>query len=270
VLRPPLAGYARARLAELRRRQGRRREARTLLDQAEGHVSVPLGRAGLAVDEGDLAAALAHAERYLGRLGGELPVDGAAGWELLVPIRIGRDELGFAHEAHEQLAAISAAVGTDPLAAAERLAAGRLALAGGDADAGERALEDAVELYVTAVLPYEAAESRLALAGALAARDRVDAARELAERAADDLEALGAPRPAPARDAAGLTRREQEVLGLVAAGLSNREIAEELVLSEHTVHRHVANVFTKLGVSSRAAAVAKMARTGDAPPRDRR
>ena len=49
------------------------------------------------------------------------------------------------------------------------------------------------------------------------------------------------------------------MLGLVASGRSNREIADDLVLSEHTVHRHVANVFTKLGVSSRAAAVAKAA-----------
>lgn len=49
------------------------------------------------------------------------------------------------------------------------------------------------------------------------------------------------------------------MLGHVAGGLSNRQIAEELVVSEHTVHRHVANVFTKLGVSSRAAAVAAAA-----------
>jgi LuxR family maltose regulon positive regulatory protein len=54
---------------------------------------------------------------------------------------------------------------------------------------------------------------------------------------------------------AGLTAREVEVLSLVADGLSNREIAERLVVSEHTVHRHVANIYAKLGVSSRAAAV---------------
>jgi len=59
---------------------------------------------------------------------------------------------------------------------------------------------------------------------------------------------------------AGLTKRELEVLGLVAQGMSNQEIAATLVLSEHTVHRHVANVFGKLGVSSRAAAVAQAAK----------
>jgi DNA-binding NarL/FixJ family response regulator len=52
------------------------------------------------------------------------------------------------------------------------------------------------------------------------------------------------------------------VLRLVGAGLSDGEIAERLVLSEHTVHRHVANIRTKLGVGSRAAAAAKAARTG--------
>jgi predicted ATPase/DNA-binding CsgD family transcriptional regulator len=61
---------------------------------------------------------------------------------------------------------------------------------------------------------------------------------------------------------AGLTRREVEVLRLVAKGLSNREIAADLVLSEHTVHRHVANVLAKLGASSRAAAVAEASSHG--------
>ncbi len=59
-----------------------------------------------------------------------------------------------------------------------------------------------------------------------------------------------------------LTKREAEVLGLVASGLSDREIAERLVLSPHTVHRHVANVRTKLGLPTRAAAVAAAARRG--------
>ena len=59
-----------------------------------------------------------------------------------------------------------------------------------------------------------------------------------------------------------LTRRETEVLRLVAAGLSNREIASSLVLSEHTVHRHVANILRRLGQSSRAAAATQAARAG--------
>lgn len=69
----------------------------------------------------------------------------------------------------------------------------------------------------------------------------------------------GRPRPSNGGE---LTKREAEVLALVASGLSDREIAERLVLSPHTVHRHVANVRTKLGLSTRAAAVAAATKRG--------
>ena len=68
--------------------------------------------------------------------------------------------------------------------------------------------------------------------------------------------------PAPVNGDSPLTARETEVLRLVASGLSNREIASSLVLSEHTVHRHVANIRRKLARSSRAAATAHAARLG--------
>jgi DNA-binding NarL/FixJ family response regulator len=64
------------------------------------------------------------------------------------------------------------------------------------------------------------------------------------------------------RAPSGLTRRELEVLGLLAQGMSNQQIAESLTISEHTVHRHVSNVLGKLGVSSRAAAAAQAGRLG--------
>ena len=75
------------------------------------------------------------------------------------------------------------------------------------------------------------------------------------------LRGMGERAPTPPRGAGagGLTAREVEVLGLVAEGLTNRAIAERLVLSENTVIRHVANIFRKLGVHSRAAAVARAA-----------
>jgi pimeloyl-ACP methyl ester carboxylesterase/DNA-binding CsgD family transcriptional regulator len=80
------------------------------------------------------------------------------------------------------------------------------------------------------------------------------------------LRSLLAPEsPAPsARDTAAvsLSAREREVLALIASGLSDQEIAEQLVLSRHTVHRHVANIRHKLGRSSRTAAVAEAARLG--------
>jgi pimeloyl-ACP methyl ester carboxylesterase/DNA-binding CsgD family transcriptional regulator len=59
-----------------------------------------------------------------------------------------------------------------------------------------------------------------------------------------------------------LSRREREVLTLVARGLNDREIAEQLVVSPHTVHRHMANIRHKLGRGSRTAAVAEAARLG--------
>jgi pimeloyl-ACP methyl ester carboxylesterase len=68
--------------------------------------------------------------------------------------------------------------------------------------------------------------------------------------------------PVPAADAEELTRREREVLRLVAEGKSDADIARELVLSPHTVHRHVANILRKLGLHSRAAAAAQAARAG--------
>ena len=78
--------------------------------------------------------------------------------------------------------------------------------------------------------------------------------------AADAFAALGAApdlaRASAGRDTGGLTAREVEVLRLVAAGMSNRAIAADLVLSEKTVARHVSNILAKLGLPSRSAATA--------------
>jgi pimeloyl-ACP methyl ester carboxylesterase/DNA-binding CsgD family transcriptional regulator len=87
----------------------------------------------------------------------------------------------------------------------------------------------------------------------------LDDQRELQRALAGFLE--DAP-PIEANGDSPLTRRETEVLRLVAAGLSNREIASSLVLSEHTVHRHIANILRKLVQSSRAAAAAHATRLG--------
>lgn len=73
---------------------------------------------------------------------------------------------------------------------------------------------------------------------------------------------VGGPDPGAGNGRSPLTGRETEVLRLVAEGLSNREIASSLVLSEHTVHRHVANILRKLAQSTRAAAAAHAARAG--------
>jgi DNA-binding NarL/FixJ family response regulator len=266
TLRPPLAGYARARLAQLRRRQGRPGDARALLAQATTHVLAPLVHAELSLDEDDPSAAQGSAERYLRAVADGQPIESAAALEVLVPIGIRLGEPLAAADAHARLAAIAEAVGTDPLRAAERCAAGRTALAAREHDAARTAFEDAIDLYLRSVMPFEAAQARLDLARTLAAQDRAAAALEHALAAHSMFSELGAARALKDADKlvaklgrrrpGGLTGREQEVLRLVAQGLSNRQIAERLVVSEHTVHRHVANIYARLGVSTRAAAVA--------------
>jgi len=108
--------------------------------------------------------------------------------------------------------------------------------------------------------PYEIARTRVLVGDACrllgdddSAALEHDAARAIFERlgAKPDLSRLARPGAAH-----GLSRRELEVLRLVAAGMTNREIAAALVISEHTVARHVQNIFAKLGLSSRAAATA--------------
>jgi DNA-binding NarL/FixJ family response regulator len=177
--------------------------------------------------------------------------------------------------------------------AAVSLASGTVQLAEGDADAARRALEDAVDAFLQSGASFELAHARVQLSRALAALGRTDAAADEIQRAVDLFSELHAevdaararklaaeyaehtaaghvdantqgPRTAPSgrTDAAGLSARELEVLRLVAAGLNNQDIAERLFLSDHTIHRHVANIFTKLSVSSRAAAVAQAARRG--------
>ena len=270
ILRPPLAGYARARFAQLRRRQGRLREARALVDQSGAHVLAPLVHAELALEEDDPPAALGHAERYLRGLKSEQPIESAAAFELLVPIRIELSQLSAAREAHERLAGI-ADVGRNR-SAARRGALRRRPHRAGRAGprSARRAFEDAIDLHVRDVAPFEAAQTRLELARVLRTQDRSAEGLEHALAARATLEQLGAARETRRADKlvarlgghsasakrAGMTRREVEVLSLVAEGLSNRQIAERLVVSEHTVHRHLANIYARLGVSSRAAAVA--------------
>jgi DNA-binding NarL/FixJ family response regulator len=201
--------------------------------------------------------------------------------DLLVRALAAAGDVQGAKTAAAELKTIADVVATKPLRGAASVAAGCVALTESDADASRRHLEDAVDAFLQSGAPFELARARIELARALAALGRTDAARDEAQRAIDLLSELHAELdiararaltlslaqtsagPAKTADrAAGLTAREIEVLRLVADGLNNQTIGERLFLSEHTVHRHVANILNKLSVSSRAAAVAQAARRG--------
>jgi DNA-binding NarL/FixJ family response regulator len=250
--RPGQAGEPVARLAELRRRQGRRDEARSLLAHVDGHPQALLVGARLTLDGGDAAHAAELGERYLRRVKPRNLVARAVGLELLVHARVAAGARAGATEAAAELERVAETIGTKPLRALAHHARGRVLSAAGEHDAARRHLEDAVDLLAQDGAAYETALARLDLAAALAALGRGGAAQREASAARAQLRALGA-----AAGGGELSAREDEVLTLVAEGLTNREIAERLVLSEHTVHRHVANIMAKLGVRTRAAAAAR-------------
>jgi DNA-binding NarL/FixJ family response regulator len=184
--------------------------------------------------------------------------------------------LEAAREAAANLSRVTEREVPDGVNAVALLAAGRVARAEGRAEA-EDLLAAAETLFTRLQMPLEAARARLDLAEALSSSSR-NVAIDLARRSQATFERLGAERLADAaaallrelgvrgrtgpRGFGELSKREVEVLRLVAAGLSNREIASSLVLSEHTVHRHVANILRKLTQSSRAAAAAQATRLG--------
>ena len=151
------------------------------------------------------------------------------------------------------------------LAALVAHARGASELTGGDPRSALVSLRQAGETWQDLGAPYDAARARVLVADACRALGDDDAAALELEAArgmfaelgaAPDLAQLDAAARRSGPDAYGLTPRQLDVLRLVAAGQSNREIAAALVISEHTVARHVQNIFATLGVSSRTAASA--------------
>lgn len=264
-----------ARLGELRRRQGLVREAAELFARAGSLPIASLGLGALALDQGDPAGAVDHARRVLRLIPGERRTERAAAVELLVHAYADENRLDEAEGALNELEAIADAVGTEPFRASASEARGVLACAVDDFEGGRGAFGDASMLFERCGAPFEAAKARVRLAGTLLALGRRADAELEARLALEAFERLGArgevkrarallgrARRGSSRAPGELSPRELEVLGLVADGLGNAEIAARLVISEHTVHRHLANLFRKLSVSSRAAAVAQAARRG--------
>jgi DNA-binding NarL/FixJ family response regulator len=180
-------------------------------------------------------------------------------------IALAADDLETATAAAAELDTMITEYRSESIHAMAAYVRGAVRLARNEPDAALRDLREAQKMWQQVHAPFEVAETRLLQAKAQRALGNEDAAVSEARAAREAFEQLGA-RPAaeqasellaPRGDLPrGLSEREVEVLRLVAAGKTNRQIAEELVISDHTVARHVQNIFAKLDVSSRSAATA--------------
>jgi len=185
----------------------------------------------------------------------------------------------------DALARIAAHTGHPDARAALAHALGETALLDGDAETAAEQLGRALDLQATLDIPFERAQIQLRAGVVLAAAGEREpalerlasayrtarrlGARPLAMRAAEETARLGESverrlgrRAAAAHDGAGLSRREVEVMRLLAVGRTNREIARELFLSPRTVDAHVRSIFTKLGCRSRVEATARAGELG--------
>jgi ATP/maltotriose-dependent transcriptional regulator MalT len=183
-----------------------------------------------------------------------------------VEIALAAGALDESRSACRELDELTAGHESGMLAAMAAQAHGAVDLAAGDARSALVALRRASQIWRELQAPYEAARAGVLVGLACRALGDGDAAEFELGVARDEFQRLGAApdvarvdalsRSAGSGDVRGLTARELHVLRLVAAGKSNRQIAAALVISEHTVARHLQNIFAKLGVSSRTAASA--------------
>jgi DNA-binding CsgD family transcriptional regulator len=183
-------------------------------------------------------------------------------------IALAAGDVVLARSAADEVTATAELFQSPGLLAAGARVAGAVALAEGQSVTALSTLRLACTRWGELEAPYEQARARVLLAGAYEAMGDADAAQRERASARTCFQRLGAAVDLAALDAAtgggpltdgpatGLSPRELEVLRLVAEGKTNREVAAELFLSEKTVARHVSNIFTKLGVSSRSAATA--------------
>jgi DNA-binding CsgD family transcriptional regulator len=189
-----------------------------------------------------------------------------------VEIMLAAGDVAAAKASSQELVATADALGTPLLRALACHGLGSVLLAEGDTQGALARLRDACILWQELGAPYDCARSRALAGSALLSLGDVDgaelefdAARHTFEElgAAPDIETLAKRMRGKAGAQQGfLTAREIEVLRLVTAGKTNRAIAAELYLSDHTVRRHLQNIFAKLGVSTRAAATAHALQNG--------
>jgi DNA-binding NarL/FixJ family response regulator len=251
--------------AEVHRLRGEVDAAESAYRRAGGLGREPQpGLALLRLAQGKLDAAAAAIRRAITETTQALPR--AALLPAYVEIMLAIGDHDAAAAGTRELGHIAEGEESDALAAMAAQARGAVALAGGDPPAALIALRPALRTWQAMGARYEEARAKALVGLACRAMGDEDTAALEFDAARAVLRELGA-QPAlawleraastdPSGQEHGLTARELEVLRLIAAGKKNREIAEQLVVSEHTVARHVQNIFTKLGVSSRTAASA--------------
>ena len=267
----PALGLARYQQAELHRLRGEYDEAAVAYARASAHGHDPMpGLALLELARGEVAVAAAGIRRAL-----ESVTTSYQRPKLLVAavdiLREARDIAG-ARRAGDELDALAVASPTDVLRAMADQSLGAVLLSEGDPSGAFARLRSAHTIWTRLQMPLETARTSILLGlGCLSLGDQASALLEF-DNAASTLDSLGAVPdaarlralrkaaevpPAPLTSAEShLTPREIEVLSHVAAGRTNREIATALTISQHTVGRHLENVFAKLGVTTRAAATA--------------
>lgn len=191
------------------------------------------------------------------------PVDRARFLPALIEVSLEMDDLESASEASAELDEIAVTYGMTMISAVARMFRGAVLLAHGAPQDALEPLSQAREAWLELDAPYENARVRALIGQAYQELgDRVSAALEI-EAARSVFERLGAhpdierlTQGGERSDGSALTPREIEVLRLVATGKTNKTIAEELFVSDRTIDRHLSNIFTKLGVSTRTAAAA--------------
>lgn len=258
----PAAGLAMYERGEVLRLRGDHEAATVAYDEAAAHGHEPQpGLALLWLACGRTPAALSAVRRLLGEFAD--PVHRSQVLPAAVEVFLAGSDLVAAGAAADELDAIAGSFDTPPLTARALCARGLVTLAAGDAAGSLPSLRRGWQLWQQLGARYEAARARTQIGVAFRALgDEDSAAAELAvaRRTFHDLDARDDVRAVDALLAPsfpdGLTGREVEVLRLVAAGHTNPQIAATLFLSEKTVARHLSNIFTKIGVSSRTAAAA--------------
>lgn len=256
------AGLALTECGDVLRIRGDLAAAETCYEQATAVSHEPQPSLALLwLARGRTPAAVAAIRRLLTETGD--PVHRSRLLPAAVEIFVAADQTEEAEEAADELTKIADAFGCSGLRAMAAYCAYQVALAAGDPS---RALPQArlsARLWNSLQAPYEVARARTLVGLSFRGLGDEDSATAELTAALQSFTELGATtnraevekllhRLAPG----GLTPRELEVLRLVAAGNSNQEIAQQLVLSEKTVARHLSNIFTKLAVPSRTAAVA--------------